>query len=77
MSDDLILQLFITCFARLVSVPRRGVGIVVNAQECQVAHLQANKIVRVRDASGSDGGPLDAGCGPFPTRELNLDCEAF
>ncbi len=43
-----------------------------------MAHLQANKIERVRDASRSDGGRVDAvDCGPFPTGELNLNCEAF
>ncbi len=43
-----------------------------------MAHLQASKIDCVRDANGSDGGRVDAvDCGPFPTGELNLDCEAF
>ncbi len=69
MSDDPILQLFITCFARLVSVPRRGVGIVVKAQECQVAHLQASKMERVRDTNESDGGRVDVvDFSPFPTK---------
>ncbi len=39
-----------------------------------MAHLQASKIKRVRDASGSDGGRVDVvDCGPFPKGELNLD----
>ncbi len=75
MSDGPILQLFTTCVARLVSIPQRGVGIEVTAWEGQVAHLQARKIERVRDASGSDGGlrkycelwPISAGrAGPGP-----------
>ncbi len=78
MSDDPILQLFTTCVARLVSVLQRGVGIEVTAYEGQVTHLEASKIERVRDASGSDGGRIDVvDCGPFPAGKLNLDCEAF
>ncbi len=43
-----------------------------------MAYLQVSEIERVRDASGSDGGRLDVmDCGPFPTGELNLDCETF
>ncbi len=43
-----------------------------------MAHLQAGKIERVRDANGLDGGRVDVvDCGPFPTGELDLDCEAF
>ncbi len=42
------------------------------------AYLQASKIERVRDASGSDGGRVDVvDCGPFPTGELDLDIETF
>ncbi len=38
--------------------------------------MQAKKIGRVRDASGSDGGRVDlVDCGPFPTGELNLGRE--
>ncbi len=41
-------------------------------------NLQVTKIERVRDAIGSDGGCVDVvDCGPFPTGELDLDCEAF
>ncbi len=40
--------------------------------------MQACKIERVRDASGSDGGRVDVvDRGPFPTGELNVDFEAF
>ncbi len=40
--------------------------------------MQASKIERVRDASGSDRGRVDVvDCGPFPTGELDLDSEAF
>ncbi len=43
-----------------------------------MAHLEASKIERVPDVSGSDGRRVDVvDCGPFPTGELNLDCEAF
>ncbi len=43
-----------------------------------MTHLQACKIKRVRDAIESDGGRVDAvDYGPFPTGELDLDCEAF
>ncbi len=59
MSDDPILQLFTTCIARLFGVPQGGVGIEVNALEGQMAHLEASKIERVRDASRSDGGRVD------------------
>ncbi len=42
-----------------------------------MTHLEASKIERVRDASGSDGGRVDVvDCGPFPAGKLNLDCEA-
>ncbi len=45
----------------------------VTAWEGQVAHLQASKIERVRDAIG---GRVDVeDWGPFPTGELG--CEAF
>ncbi len=50
--SDPILQLFTTCVARLASAPQRGVSIEVTAWEGQVAHLQASKIERVRDAIG-------------------------
>ncbi len=40
--------------------------------------MQACKIERVRDASGSDGGRVNVvDCGPVPTGELGLDSEAF
>ncbi len=40
--------------------------------------MEASKIERVRDASGTDGGRVDVvDCGPFPVGKLNLDCEAF
>ncbi len=55
MNDGPVLQLFTTCVTRLIGVPQRAVGIEVTAWECQVAHLQASKIERVRNASGSDG----------------------
>ncbi len=43
-----------------------------------MAHLEASKIERVCDASGSDGGRVDVvDCDPFPTGELHLDCETF
>ncbi len=43
-----------------------------------MTHLQASKLERVRDASGSGGGRVDiVDFGPFPTAELDLDCEAF
>ncbi len=43
-----------------------------------VAHLEASKIERVRDASGSDGGRVDVvDYGLLPTGKLNLDCGAF
>ncbi len=68
MSDDPILQLVTTCVARLVSVPQMGVGIEVTEGEGQVAHLQASKIERFRDANGSDGGLVDVvDCGTYPT----------
>ncbi len=42
-----------------------------------MAHLEASKVERVRDASGSDGGRADVvDCGPFPTVEPDLDSEA-
>ncbi len=43
-----------------------------------MAHLQASKIERVHDASGSDGSRVNfVDCGPFQTGELDLDCESF
>ncbi len=43
-----------------------------------MVYLQASKIELVRDANGLDGGSVDVvDCGPFPTGELDLDCEAF
>ncbi len=41
-------------------------------------NLQARKIERVGDVSGSDGGRVDvADCSPFPTGGLDLGREAF
>ncbi len=46
--------------------------------EGEYRQLQTRKIKPVRDASGSDGSRVEVmGCGPFPTRELNLGCETF
>ncbi len=40
--------------------------------------MQASKIERVRDASGSDGGRVGVvDCGPFPAGKLNLDGKVF
>ncbi len=58
------------------SLKRRGHRATVF--EGQVAHLQASKIERVRDASGSGGGRADVvDCGHFSAGELDLDCEVF
>ncbi len=56
------------CVVGPVSVPQRGVGIEVVAQEGQVAHFQACNIERVRDTSGLKGGYVDfVDSGTFPT----------
>ncbi len=78
MSDDPFLQLFTMRVACMVSNPQMGVGTEATVFDVQMAHLQASKMVRVRDASGWDGGGVDVvACGPLPMGELDTDCEAL
>ncbi len=66
-----------SCLPR-VPRPSKRSGHLVTVYESQVAQLQASKIERVRDASGSGGGGADiVDCGQFLVGKLGLGCEPF